>query len=84
MILIAEIDLPTLLFGFITMFATAVGMMYKDMRKDMLTITQQAVEDRKKCDHEIARLYSEIDTLRKGPCLKDNCPLNVRQTQVQI
>lgn len=84
MFIIAELDLPTLLFGFITMFATAVAYMYKDMRKDMLTITNQAVEDRKKCDHEIARLYSEMDSLRKGPCLKPNCPLNTKQTQTQI
>lgn len=79
MFIIAELDLPTLLFGFITMFATAVAYMYKDMRKDMVTITNQAIEDRKKCDIEISRLYTELDNLRKGPCLKHNCPLSERK-----
>lgn len=66
--ILAEIDLPTILFGFITAFTTAVAYLYKDMRKDM-------AEDKKKCATDIARLYNLLEDLKDGPCLKKNCPL---------
>lgn len=76
MIILAELDLPTLLFGFTTMFATAVAYMYKDMRKDIKIIQDNATSERVKCDAEIKRLNKEIDELKFGPCLKENCPLS--------
>lgn len=74
--LLAEIDLPTILFGFVTAATTAVVALYKDMRRDMKTITENAQLERVKCDREIMRLYKEIDEIKKMPCHKADCPLN--------
>lgn len=62
---LGELDLPTVLFGFITAFSTAVAYMYKDMRKDFQVMQEQAAKDREKCDMDKHELLQMIAGLRE-------------------
>lgn len=69
LMILAEIELATVLLGVISSFITAVAYLYKDMRKDMEA-------EKVRCAYEISKLFRELEELRNGPCIKKDCPLN--------
>lgn len=79
-LLLAVVDLPTILLGFVSAASTAIGILYKDMRDDFKAMKIQAADDREKCDADKKELMVLIKDLEKRTCLVSDCKERVMPT----